>query len=221
MTTALELKKIYKILQDSLGRQHWWPGESAFEVMVGAILTQNTNWSNVESSIANLKAANVLAPKKLFSLSPAALAELIRPSGYYNIKAKRLRSFLKYLIERYDGSIEKMEKVDVATLREEILSVSGIGKETADSILLYALGKPVFVIDTYTKRILVRHNIVDEDADYDAMQELFTSALADDVKLFNEYHALIVNVGKHWCRTKPKCEECPLGRLDDRKNISL
>lgn len=192
------------------GPRHWWPGETPFEVMVGAILTQNTNWKNVERAIANLKRERVLDPKKLLELRPATLAKLIRPAGYYRVKANRLRHFLKYFVESYGGSAKKMAAKPTAALREELLAVKGIGPETADSILLYALGKPSFVIDAYTKRILSRHAMCAEDDDYHALQEFFTDRLPADVQLYNEYHALIVETAKEFCRTTPRCEECPL-----------
>lgn len=192
------------------GPLNWWPGETPFEVMVGAVLTQNTNWGNVERAIANLKAARVLHPKKLLELHPNALAKLIRPAGYFRVKTVRLRNFLKYFVERYGGSAKRMAARPLNELREDLLAVSGIGPETADSILLYALDKPVFVVDAYTKRILSRHGLCAEDDDYHALQEYFTDRLPEDVPLYNEYHALIVNCGKHFCRTKPRCSECPL-----------
>lgn len=192
------------------GPRHWWPGETPFEVMVGAILTQNTNWKNVERAIANLKDARLLEPHKLLDLNPARLGLLIRPAGYFRVKALRLRHFLKFFVERYNGSVAKMRKCPAESLRQELLSVRGIGPETADSILLYALGKPVFVIDAYTKRILTRHALCAEDDGYNDLQELFMDRLSPDVKLYNEYHALIVETGKDYCRTKPICDTCPL-----------
>lgn len=192
------------------GPRGWWPGETPFEVMVGAILTQNTNWKNVERAIENLTRERVLHPKKMLALHPATLASLIRPAGYYRVKARRLRSFLKYFVETYDGDAGRMAPRPLEELRPELLGVSGIGPETADSILLYALEKPVFVIDAYTKRILVRHGLCAEEDDYHALQELFVDHLPAEVPLYNEYHALIVETGKEYCRPKPRCEECPL-----------
>lgn len=211
--TKRVLKKIYTLLYDAFGPQHWWPGDAPFEVMVGAILTQNTNWTNVEKAIKNLKEANALTPVAIQRLSEAALAELIRPAGYYNIKAKRLKAFVDYFINRYSGSISKMQKLPTELLREELLSVYGIGPETADSILLYALDRPVFVIDAYTKRVLSRHGIMDASNPYDSFQRLFHESLPEDVKLFNEYHALFVRLGKEFCKSKPCCEGCPLSPL--------
>ncbi len=209
-STKEMLNRIYGLLYKNFGPQHWWPGETPFEVMVGAILTQNTSWGNVEKAISNLKRAEVLEPQKLLKLPTTKLAEFIRPAGYFNIKTKRLRNFLKFFMESYDGSVKKMEAVSLSKLREELLSVNGVGRETADSILLYALDKPIFVCDTYTYRILTRHNLCGEEADYDELQSIFMDNLPEDVKLFNEYHALMVRVGKEFCKPKPACEGCPL-----------
>ena len=179
--------------------------------MVGAILTQSTSWQNVEKAIANLRKHKVLTAPKLYSLPDKKLAGLIRSAGYYNIKAKRLKSFLKFFINNYGGSIRRIAKVDLAVLREELLSVKGIGPETADSILLYALNKPVFVIDSYTKRIFSRHKLLPADASYADAQTFFMSGLKKDVKLFNEYHALLVALAKACCsKSRPKCSLCPL-----------
>lgn len=206
-----KLRGVYNRLFDHFGPQGWWPGDAPFEVMVGAILTQNTNWGNVEKAIDNLKNGNFLTPKKLYSLPPSKLAEMIRPAGYFRVKTKRLRNFLKFFLDEYDGSIDKIREEELEDLRPKILSVSGVGPETADSILLYAVLKPIFVVDAYTKRILSRHNLISEDADYNEIQGFFIDSLPLDVKLFNEFHALIVKCGKSFCRIKnPKCSECPL-----------
>lgn len=204
------LSAIYKNLFSAFGPQHWWPGETPFEVAVGAILTQNTNWLNVEKAIGNLKAADRLDPHALHKISNEELASMIRPAGYYNIKAKRLKSFISFLVEQYDGSMKRMSGEKLENIRPRLLSVNGIGPETADSIILYALGKPVFVIDAYTKRILSRHNIREHDASYDMFQQLFHDNLKPDANMFNEYHALIVRLAKEHCRTKPLCGGCPL-----------
>lgn len=204
------LTDIYNTLYKAFGPQHWWPGETPFEVAVGAILTQNTNWGNVEKAINNLKNNNKLDPHILHKMPHANLASLIKPAGYFNIKAKRLKHFLTFLVNHYNGRVEDMQNEDVHTLRHQLLEVNGIGPETADSILLYALDKPIFVIDAYTKRVLSRHKIVSEDATYHDIQELFHKNLPTDVQLFNEYHALFVMVGKHYCKPKPRCKECPL-----------
>ncbi|MDO8661681.1 MAG: endonuclease III domain-containing protein [Candidatus Omnitrophota bacterium] len=205
------LNAIYRKLYAHFGAQAWWPADSAFEVMVGAILTQSTNWQNVEKAIANLKKHKVLEPRKLYNLPDALLARLIRPSGYYNIKTKRLKAFLRFFIHNYEGNVKKFSKPKLNTLRQELLLVKGIGPETADSILLYALNKPVFVIDAYTKRIFSRHKLLSNDAAYGQAQALFMLNLENDAKLFNEYHALLVALGKNFClKSKPKCSSCPL-----------
>jgi endonuclease-3 related protein len=179
--------------------------------MVGAILTQNTNWSNVEKAISNLKKNRLLTPDGLYSASRKKLASLIRPAGYYNIKAKRLREFLNFLFKSYQGNLKKMVAVATQELRQQLLSVNGIGPETADSILLYALGKPVFVIDAYTRRIFSRHRFIREDSSYEEVQGLFAKNLKPDTRLFNEYHALLVKLGKEFCfKRRPKCDICPL-----------
>lgn len=202
--------RIYKRLFSYYGTQNWWPGEDPFEIAIGAILTQNTNWSNVEKAIKNLKDAKLLNLKKLHEIPKAVLAELIRPAGYYNVKTERLKSFVRFLITNFSGDMERMKMEDSLSLRKKLLSVHGIGPETADSILLYALNKPVFVIDAYTKRVLSRHGIMSYKATYDEYQRLFHRELDEDVSLFNEYHALIVRVGKDFCKSTPQCEKCPL-----------
>lgn len=205
------LNSLYQKLYIYFGPQHWWPADSPFEVMAGAILTQNTNWQNVEKAIGNLKKCKLLTASKLDKLSHKKLASLIKPAGYYNVKAKRLKKFLDFFFRVYKGSLKKMSSVDTGVLRRQLLSINGIGQETADSILLYALGRPVFVVDAYTKRIFSRHRFIRGDADYGQIQNLFTGNLKKKVKLFNEYHALLVKLGKEFClKKKPKCEICPL-----------
>ncbi|OGQ67824.1 MAG: endonuclease [Deltaproteobacteria bacterium RIFCSPLOWO2_12_FULL_50_11] len=204
------LQKVYHHLYKSMGSQHWWPGETPFEVCVGAILTQNTNWTNVEKAISNLKKAHLLTPQRLHQLDHQRLAQLIRPAGYFNIKAKRLAAFLDYLMEAYEGDLGLMFQKSLTGLREELLAVKGIGPETADSILLYAGNKSVFVVDAYTRRIFLRHGWIGEDFDYAAIQEYCMEALPADRVLFNEFHALMVRVGKDYCRPRPRCETCPL-----------
>ncbi len=210
-----ELMRIFTALFTAYGPQGWWPAQTKFEVIVGAILTQNTNWGNVERAISNLRSAEVLTPEAMWALTQDQLAELIRPAGYFNVKAKRLRNFLEYLFNNYGGgetNLTSFLKQDTAALRTELLSINGVGPETADSILLYAARKAVFVVDAYTKRILTRHSFIGEDAGYAEMQALFMDNLEDDQILFNEYHALIVMTGKDYCKTKkPFCGECPLG----------
>jgi len=205
------LNLIYRKLYSHFGPQHWWPAESAFEVMVGAILTQNTSWPNVEKAISSLKKHRVLEPNRLYRLPDRKLARLIRSAGYYNIKTRRLKAFLDFFIRNYQGKIKNISRVSSAVLRPELLAVKGVGPETADSILLYALNKPVFVVDAYTRRVFSRHKLLKEDAAYDAIQRLFTLNLKQDVRLFNEYHALIVALAKKYClKSNPRCAVCPL-----------
>lgn len=205
------IEDIYEKLYRHFGPQYWWPGDSPFEVIIGAILTQNTNWQNVSRAIDNLKKAKVLSPGRLHALPLRRLANLIKPSGYFNIKAKRLRSFLDFFFKEYNGSLKKMFSQNADELRKALLDVRGIGPETADSILLYAGDFPIFVVDGYTKRIFSRKKIVDEKAGYDEVQEMFMQNLKKDVQLYNEYHALIVRLGKDVCKkSKPKCEICPI-----------
>jgi endonuclease-3 related protein len=212
--TAGSLKAFFEAMHKRLGPQHWWPGETPTEVIIGAILTQNTSWKNVERAITNLGHAGCLDWAKLRDIALADLAELIRPAGYFNVKTKRLKAFVTWLWERYDGDLDRMFATRTETLREELLSISGIGRETADSILLYAGNKATFVVDAYTYRILRRHRLIDDDADYEQIKDLFESNLPSDVKLFNEYHALLVAVGKDHCRPKARCTGCPLERFE-------
>jgi endonuclease-3 related protein len=230
--TSKQLSDIYDLLYARFGPQHWWPGDTPFEIIVGAILTQNTNWTNVVKAIANLKKEHLLTPTKLHALDTRKLASLIRPAGYFNIKAKRLKNFLNWFFENYSGQLKNLKSVPTDVLRRELLSVNGIGPETADSILLYALSRPVFVIDAYTKRICSRHYLIKKDADpvvsspalslskgsnyYHRVQQLFELNLPSDLRLFNEYHALFVCLGKEICRPSPKCPLCPLNHLPHR-----
>jgi len=207
------LTEIYQLLFEHFGPQHWWPGETQFEIITGAILTQNTNWGNVEKAISNLKSAGLLTPKKLHDIEVSELAELIRPAGYFNIKAKRLKNFVDWFFENYDGEPARLESLDTDRLRAELLAIKGVGRETADSILLYALDRPVFVVDAYTARVAFRHGLIEPDADYEQLQELFQSNLPPEAKMFNEYHALLVRVGKEFCRPKARCAGCPLEGL--------
>jgi endonuclease-3 related protein len=202
---------IYRALFRAYGPQHWWPGETAFEVMVGAVLTQNTAWSNVEKAIANIRGRGLLSPSLLAAVPRRRLAALIRPSGYFNVKAQRLHNLVAFLMDRFQGNVKRMFRRDPVSLRQELLAVHGIGPETADSILLYAGDKPLFVVDAYTKRIFSRHGIVPSGASYDDVQRLFMDGLPRDARLYNEYHALIVRLGKERCKKgRPRCEGCPL-----------
>lgn len=210
--TVSFLADAYTKLFAHFGPQHWWPGDTPFEVAVGAILTQNTNWSNVERAIANIKNARALSCRKLLSLSPGDLASLVRPAGYFNVKARRLRNFLEFLDTHYSGSMRRLARDDRPDKRDALLAINGVGPETADSILLYALGHATFVIDAYTRRILSRHNIVDDNASYDQIKFVFESVMEPSTQLFNEYHALLVACGKHYCKPKRRCEGCPIAQ---------
>jgi endonuclease III related protein len=208
MTNLLE---VYERLLARFGPQNWWPGDSPFEIIVGAVLVQNTAWRNVERAIDNLREAGLMEPRSLYALPPEELAELIRPAGYFQVKAKRLRNLLKFVIDEYNESLDAMFSTDLATLRPQLLGIHGIGPETADAILLYAGGIATFVVDTYSHRVLARHGWIGYDADYHEIKDHFESTLPADARLYNEYHALLVRVGKEYCRrSNPKCGECPL-----------
>ncbi len=206
------LIQLFWRLYDEFGPQDWWPGDSPFEIAIGAILTQNTNWTNVEKAINNLKNHGLLNPKAMLELPNSNLAELIRPAGYYNIKAARLKHFLQFLKENFNGNMETMKDEDTLELRERLLGIHGIGPETADSILLYSLNKPIFVVDAYTIRLLSKHQLIDEEGtSYHQVQEMFMDNLPHDACLFNEYHALFVRVGKDFCKkNRPRCPSCPV-----------
>jgi len=206
----MKLQDIYNELFRHFGPQHWWPGDSPFEIAVGAVLTQNTNWSNVEKAIRSIRDAGALDAKTLHEMPHSKRASLIRPAGYFNIKARRLDNFLVFLLNHYKGSMKRMAAEEISVIREALLDVNGIGPETADSIILYALEKPVFVIDAYTKRVLSRHGLASAEEDYQELQSIFHSNLPMDVQLFNEFHALFVMTGKHFCKPRPKCAGCPL-----------
>ena len=204
----------YERMLAKFGPQRWWPGDSPFEIMVGAVLVQNTAWRNVEQAINNLRDARVMEPQSLFNVPPEELAELIRPAGYYQLKTKRLRNLLRFVVEEHDGSLKSMFSIGLPSLREQLLAINGIGPETADAILLYAGGLPTFVVDTYSHRILARHGWLDYEASYDDIKDYFESTLPDDPALYNEYHALLVRIGKDYCkRTAPNCEACPLAEM--------
>ncbi len=199
---------VYRRLAAAHGPQHWWPGDSAFEIMVGAVLTQNTAWSNVEKAIANLKQAGALTPKAIAAAPHRRLAAWLKPSGYFNIKARRLRAYCEWYIAR--GGKRRLARLPTAALRAELLNVHGVGPETADDILLYAFERPVFVIDAYTRRLFQRLGIIEGREDYESLRHGFESALGADVPLFNEYHALIVTHAKDVCRPRPRCATCTL-----------
>jgi endonuclease-3 related protein len=210
LTLAGRLLDVYGRLYAAYGPQRWWPGETPFEVIVGAILTQSAAWTNVEKAIANLKAAGALSPEGLARLDEGELARMVYPAGYFNAKARKLKAFVEMLRARFGGDLERMLAAPVTELRPLLLTTHGIGPETADAILLYAAGRPVFVIDAYTRRLLSRLGIAPDRDTYDAWQALFARNLEPDAPLFNEYHALIVRHGKERCRRLPVCDGCPL-----------
>jgi endonuclease-3 related protein len=202
--------KAYDALFAHYGEQRWWPAESRLEMMLGAILTQNTSWTNVEKALFNLRKADALKFQPLENSSREDIAESIRPAGFFNQKSSTIKGMINIIRDHFDGSLNKLFELEISELRTELLSWKGFGKETADCIILYAAKKPVFVVDAYTKRICMRHGWIDEKETYDDIAHLFTDNLPEDIQLFNEYHALIVQVCKDHCRTKPKCEGCPL-----------
>jgi endonuclease-3 related protein len=201
---------VYSQLLEAIGPRGWWPADSPFEVMVGAILTQNTAWRNVEKAIRALKEAKVLSPEALGRIDPEELAALIRPAGYFNQKSARLKALAAFLLDQYGGSLERMRAEDTGVLREKLLRLPGVGPETADSILLYALEKPVFVVDAYTRRIFARHGWASPKAGYDEIRLALEAALPAEASLYNEFHALLVYVGQQFCKRRPECEQCPL-----------
>jgi len=211
--TTEKLMDIYHAARGRFGHQGWWPGETPLEVCVGAILTQNTNWANVEKAIANLKAAGKLSVTALHETDHAELAALIRPAGYFNVKARRLMNFIARVHETFGDDLAGFLDRSVHTLREELLAIKGVGRETADSMILYAAGQCSFVVDAYTCRILLRHGLIDPEADYEAVKDLLEGSLADDVELYNDFHAQFVAVGKHYCRPTARCDGCPLEHL--------
>lgn len=210
------LPEIYRHLLDEAGHRNWWPGDTAIEIIVGAILTQNTAWTNVDKAIFNLKTAKVLSVKKLRDIPEPELAQLIRPSGYFNQKAKKLKRFIRFLDDNYGGSIGRMKKAPMERLRDQLLAVNGIGPETADSILLYALDKLTFVVDAYTRRIFSRHYYFGSDPSYDEVQARFQEECPPDLDVYNDFHAQIVRIGNRYCKPKPRCEGCPLEHLPHR-----
>ena len=216
---AAPLRAYYDALLAAYGPQHWWPGRTPFEVIVGAILTQNTSWSNVESAIRNLRREKLLTPRAMEAVSVARLAGLIRSSGYFRQKANKLKSFVRFLHLEYGGSLARMFRTPTFTLRGELLSVHGIGPETADAILLYAGQHPVFVVDAYTRRLLERHGLATPANSYDELRQFFERNLPRRAPLYNEFHALIVRTGKEHCHVRnPHCGECPLYGFLPREN---
>jgi endonuclease-3 related protein len=211
--TQQTLMEMYDAMLARFGHRGWWPGDGSLEICIGAILTQNTNWRNVEKAIANLRAANCMSVLAIRAASQADLAELIRPAGYFNVKAKRLKNFIAAVHESFGDDVEGFLDRDISTLRAELLSINGIGRETADSIILYAARKPAFVVDTYTVRILLRHRLISIEADYESVKELFETYLVEDVELWNDFHAQLVAVGKNFCRPTARCTDCPLEKF--------
>ncbi|MFW6188826.1 MAG: endonuclease III domain-containing protein [Planctomycetota bacterium] len=203
------LMELYEALREAFGHRQWWPGETPFEVMVGAILTQRTSWENVEQAISSLKGAGELSPERLATLERERLEELIRSAGYYRQKAARLQRLAEWLRERTGGEAAELDRLPTDELRRELLSVRGIGPETADSILLYALERPTFVVDTYTKRVTARHQLVDPQCGYYELKQLFEANLPRELELYEDYHAQLVELGKRYCRPRPRCENCP------------
>lgn len=204
------LDDIFTRLFAHFGPQHWWPAETRFEVIVGAILTQNTAWSNVERAISALKSANRLSLQQIHECDEEALADLIKPSGFFRQKARRLKTFAQYVMTKWSGSLDNFLAQPMDHLRAALLGINGIGPETADSIILYAADKPSFVVDRYTHRVLFRHGLASETYDYEGLRECFMKELPPDVALFKEYHALFVRLGKEYCGKNPRCEGCPL-----------
>ena len=209
-TVTRTLLNYYAALHDRFGDLNWWPAQSRLEIMVGAVLTQNTAWSNVEKAIVSLLKHDLLDARRIHAAGASRIAPLIRSAGYFNVKARRLWNLMNWFITRHDGSFEKLDSAPTTALRAELLDINGIGPETADSILLYALNRPVFVIDAYTRRVLIRHKLSKPQNSYEDLQNFMQFHLPADEKLYNEYHAQIVMVGKHYCKPNPHCQECPL-----------
>ncbi len=210
MTVKRRLLRIFDILLSSFGKRNWWPGESQLEIAVGAILTQNTSWSNVEKAILNMKKEGLLDVKKIYETDVSHLGRTIKSAGFFNVKSRRLKNFIKVLYEEYSGNFDSLGRIELDTLRKLLLSINGIGYETADSIILYALYKPVFVVDAYTKRFLKNHNLYGGSFDYGCVQKFFMENLPHDTYIFNEFHALIVCLCQQYCTKLPKCDGCPL-----------
>lgn len=207
------LQNVHDRLLERYGPQHWWPGATPLEIMIGAVLVQNTTWKNAAKAIENLREAGLLDLERLQTTSTLELSRLLVPAGYYRQKTRRLRGLIEFIADQYGGSLTAMFETPLATLREQLLTINGIGPETADAILLYAGGLPAFVVDTFAARVLKRHGWIEPEADYYAIQQWFESQLERDAALFNEYHALLVRVGNEHCGKQPLCRGCPLEEL--------
>jgi endonuclease III related protein len=216
MNHRKELLAIYDALLAHFGHLGWWPADTAFEAIIGAILAQNVSWRNARKAVDHLKDAGLLDPERLYASSAEDIAPLIRPSRFYNMKAVKIKNFLQFFRDDYDLDLDAMAREDTGVLREKLLGVKGLGKETVDSILLYACYKPVFVVDAYTKRIFVRYGLIGPDADYDDIQAFFIDNLTADVALYNDFHAQIVHLGNAICKTTPDCAGCPIRKLEKK-----
>jgi endonuclease III related protein len=213
-STTDQLVRFYEAMNDHFGDLHWWPGDSTLEIIIGAVLTQNTSWRNVERAIHNLKNAQLIHIEKIVQTDSGLLEGLLRPAGFFRVKAERLTNLLNFILTEYAGDFDRMFTEDLWFLRKKLLQVKGIGQETADCILLYGGGKPVFVVDAYTRRVLTRHGLMpNKMSSYREIQELFMNHLPGDGVLFGQFHALFVEVGKAFCRKAPDCRACPLGQF--------
>jgi len=217
--TRVDLRRLYRRLLQRFGHAGWWPGGTPFEVCVGAVLVQNTSWTNVERALGELRRRELLSFERLHAVPPSRLARLIRSSGYYNVKARRVRALLDFLGAEYGARVEAMSSESPRVLRAKLLAVNGIGRETADSIVLYAAGLPLFVVDAYTRRVFSRLGLVRGDEPYDDVQRFFMERLPCDAPLYNDYHAQVVLLGKDICRPRPRCALCPLEDLCPKRGV--
>lgn len=214
MKKKAELLEIYNSLRCAFGHRNWWPAEEPFEVIIGAILTQNVSWNNASKAIDNLEAANKLDPLALYKSSPHDIAQLIKPSRFYNMKSVKIKNFMDFFYKEYDGDLTAMSGETPALLRKKLLTVKGLGQETVDSILLYACNIPVFVVDAYTRRVFLRYGILAGNPSYEEIQGYFMANLPQDVALYNDYHAQIVHLGNSICRSNPRCGSCPIANTN-------
>ncbi|HTY92018.1 MAG TPA: endonuclease III domain-containing protein [Methanocella sp.] len=212
-----ELLEIYRLLRNRFGHRNWWPADSSFEVIIGAILTQNVAWNNASKAIDGLKRANMLEPLALNERAAEEIAPLIKPSRFYNMKAMKIKNFMDFYYREYGGDLSVMSAESPAVLRKKLLAVKGLGQETADCILLYACGMPIFVVDAYTKRILQRYGIFKKEPSYEEAQRYFTENLPRDIELYNDFHAQIVQLGNCVCKTRPLCGSCPIAAVNGSK----